>query len=107
MREWKEFLENLKNPDKEVTIALVGKYTHLKNSYISHIEAFHHAGAHARVHVKVRRVESVDLERRGTKRVEGADGMLVASQLGDRGIEGRMDATRYVAQHEMPFPAHW
>src|SRR2546427_7167014 len=48
LTEWKGFLENLKNPDKEVTIALVGKYTHLKDSYMSHIEAFHHAGAAAR-----------------------------------------------------------
>src|SRR2546426_460078 len=77
MQEWKAFLENLKNPDKEVTIALVGKYTHLKDSYISHIEAFHHAGAAARVHVKLKWVESVDLEKHGTKLLEGADGILV------------------------------
>src|SRR3989454_379519 len=103
MREWKEFLENLKNPDKEVTIALVGKYTHLKDSYISHIEAFHHAGAHARVHVKLRWVESVDLEKHGTKLLEGADGILVPGGFGDRGIEGKIAATRYAAENEIPF----
>src|SRR2546425_69668 len=103
MREWKAFLENLKNPDKEVTIALVGKYTHLKDSYISHIEAFHHAGAAARVHVKLKWVESVDLEKHGTKLLEGADGILVPGGFGDRGIEGKIAATRYAAEHDIPF----
>src|SRR2546426_570592 len=103
LREWKDFLENLKNPDKEVTIALVGKYTHLKDSYISHIEAFHHAGAHARVHVKLKWVESVDLEKHGTKLLEGADGILVPGGFGDRGIEGKIAATRYAAEHDIPF----
>src|SRR3989442_2377811 len=103
MEEWKAFLENRKNPDKEVTIALVGKYTDLKDSYISHIEAFHHAGAAARVHVKLKWVESVDLEKHGTKLLEGADGILVPGGFGDRGIEGKIAATRYAAEHDIPF----
>jgi len=103
MREWKDFLENLKNPDKEVTIALVGKYTHLKDSYISHIEAFHHAGAHARVQVKLKWVESVDLEKHGMKLLDDADGILVPGGFGDRGIEGKIAATRYAAENEIPF----
>src|SRR5438093_12981128 len=102
MREWKGVLENLKNPDKEVTIALVGKYTHLKDSYISHIEAFHHAGAAARVHVKLKWVESGDLEKHGTKLLDGADGIPVPGVFGDRGIEGKSAATRYAGGHQIP-----
>src|SRR5437870_5433110 len=102
MREWKAFLENLKSPKKEVTIALVGKYTHLKDSYISHIEAFHHASAAARVHVKLKWVESVDLEKHGMKLLEDVDGILVPGGFGDRGIEGKIAATRFAAEHDVP-----
>jgi CTP synthase len=103
MREWKAFLENLKSPTKEVTIALVGKYTHLKDSYISHIEAFHHASAAARVHVKLKWVESVDLEKQGMKLLEDVDGILVPGGFGDRGIEGKIAATRFAAANDVPF----
>jgi len=103
MEEWKEFLDRLKNPEQEVTIALVGKYTHLKDSYISHIEAFHHASAAARVRVNLRWVESVDIEKRGTKILDGVDGILVPGGFGDRGIEGKIAATRYAADHDLPF----
>jgi len=103
MREWKAFLEDLKSPKKEVTIALVGKYTHLKDSYISHIEAFHHASAAARVHVRLKWVESIDLEKEGTKPLEDADGILVPGGFGDRGIEGKIAATRFAAENEVPF----
>jgi len=103
MEEWKEFLEGLKNPQGDVTIALVGKYTHLKDSYISHIEAFHHAAAHARVRVNLKWVESIDVEKHGTKLLEDADGILVPGGFGDRGIEGKIAATRYAAEHGIPF----
>ena len=103
MREWKAFLENLRNPKKDVTIALVGKYTHLKDSYISHIEAFHHASAAARVRVNLKWVESVDLEKHGTKLLEEADGILVPGGFGDRGIEGKIAATRFAADNDIPF----
>jgi CTP synthase len=103
MREWRAFLENLKSPKKEVTIALVGKYTHLKDSYISHIEAFHHAAAAARVHVILKWVESVDLEKKGMQPLEDADGILVPGGFGDRGIEGKIAATRFAAENKVPF----
>jgi len=100
---WKDFLDRLKTPEKEVEIALVGKYTHLKDSYISHIEAFHHAEAAARVRVNLRWVESMDIEKKGVKILEGADGILVPGGFGDRGIEGKIAATRYAAENGIPF----
>ena len=103
LKEWRAMLERLKNPEKEVTIALVGKYTHLKDSYISHIEAFHHASAASRVKVNLRWVESMDIEKKGTKLLEGAEGILVPGGFGDRGIEGKIAATRYAADHDIPF----
>ena len=77
LKQWKAMLERLKHPEREVTIALVGKYTHLKDSYISHIEAFHHASAASRIKVNLRWVESMDIEKKGAKLLEGADGILV------------------------------
>src|SRR3972149_6679426 len=103
MAEWKAFLENLKNPEGEITIALVGKYTHLKDSYISHIEAFHHASAHARLRVKLKWVESIDLEKHGTKALADVDGILVPGGFGDRGTEGKIAAVRYAREQEIPF----
>jgi len=103
LKDWKAMLERLKNPEQEVTIALVGKYTHLKDSYISHIEAFHHASAATRIKVNLRWVESMDIEKKGVKILEGADGILVPGGFGDRGIEGKIAATRYAADHDIPF----
>ena len=103
LKAWKAFLERLKNPEKEVTIALVGKYTHLKDSYISHIETFHHVSGATRIKVNLRWVESMDIEKRGAKLLEGADGILVPGGFGDRGIEGKIAATRYAADNDIPF----
>jgi len=104
LAEWKEFLEKLKHPEHEATIALVGKYTHLKDSYISHVEAFHHAAAHARTAVTIRWVESMDIEKKGAKALlEGVDGILVPGGFGDRGIEGKIAAIRYARENEVPF----
>ena len=103
LAEWKEFLEKLKNPEKECTVAVVGKYTHLKDSYISHIEAFHHAAAHARCRVHLKWVESVDLEKRGVGLLAGADAVLVPGGFGDRGIEGKITAVQYAREQDIPF----
>jgi len=101
--EWRDFLDKLKNPEGECTIALVGKYTHLKDSYLSHIEAFHHAAAHARCRVNLRWVESVDIEKKGVGLLAGADGILVPGGFGDRGTEGKIAAVRYAREQEIPF----
>lgn len=103
LKEWREYLDRLKNPKGEVTIALVGKYTHLKDSYISHIEAFHHAEAAAGVRVNLRWVESMDIEKRGTSMLGDADGILVPGGFGDRGIEGKIKAIEFARENGVPF----
>ena len=103
LEEWRAYLERLKNPKGEVTIALVGKYTHLKDSYISHIEAFHHASAAAGVRVNIKWVESMDIEKKGTSPLEGVQGILVPGGFGDRGIEGKITAIEYARENEIPF----
>ena len=100
---WKAFVERLRDPEGEVEIALVGKYTHLQDSYISHVEAFRHAGAKANVRVNIRWVESVDLENNGVGSLEGAQGILVPGGFGERGFEGKILAIQYAREHGIPF----
>jgi len=75
----------------------------LKDSYISHIEAFHHAAASAGVRVNIRWLESLDIEKKGPSLLEGADGILVPGGFGDRGIEGKIRAIEYARENEIPF----
>ncbi len=100
---WKAFVERLRDPEGEVEIALVGKYTHLQDSYISHLEAFQHAGAKADARVNIRWVESVDLEEDGVGLLAGAQGILVPGGFGERGIEGKIRAIRYAREQGIPF----
>ncbi|MFQ6107175.1 MAG: glutamine hydrolyzing CTP synthase [Thermoplasmata archaeon] len=103
LAEWKDYLERLLNPENTVTVALVGKYTHLMDSYISHVEALSHAGAKAKTKVKVLWVESEDLERGSLDVLNKADGVLVPGGFGDRGIEGKIGAIKFAREHGIPF----
>jgi CTP synthase len=103
MKKWNAFVDNLMNPKGEVEIAIVGKYTELKDSYISHIEAFHHASAEARVRVKLRWLEGEDLEKPGhEKLLKGVDGILIPGGFGDRGVEGKINAIGYAREKKIP-----
>jgi CTP synthase len=91
------------NPKSTVEIAVVGKYTELKDSYISHIEAFHHASAEAQVKVNLRWIEGEDLEKKGyEKLLRGFDGILIPGGFGDRGVEGKINAIRYARESGIP-----
>ena len=101
---WKTFLGKLKNPTAEVTIALVGKYVELPDAYKSINEAFIHAGAMNECKVKVRCIaaESID-ESNVEEKLKRVHGVLVAPGFGDRGLEGKLTAIRYVREHNIPF----
>jgi CTP synthase len=103
MKKWDAFVHNLMNPKSTVEIAVVGKYTELKDSYISHIEAFHHASAEAQVKVNLRWIEGEDLEKKGyEKLLRGFDGILIPGGFGDRGVEGKINAIRYARESGIP-----
>lgn len=104
LSEWKDFLHRLKNPKEEVTIVIVGKYTHLMDSYISHIESLNHASARTEIKANVVWVESTDLEKgKSIEKLELADGILVPGGFGRRGIEGKILAIRYARENKVPF----
>ena len=104
LEQWKDFLWKLKNPKMEVDIGLVGKYVELPDAYKSIIEAFIHAGAQRECKVKLHYIHSESISEESAKyRLGNLDGILVAPGFGDRGIEGKIEAIRYVREHNIPF----
>ena len=104
MRAWNAFLEKLKKPKSEVDIALVGKYVELQDAYKSILESFVHAGAANECKVNVHTVHSEHLNADNAAELLGrADGILVAPGFGERGLEGKISATKYAREHNVPF----
>ncbi len=102
--QWRDFLFKLEHPKSEVNIALVGKYVELPDAYKSINEAFIHAGAANECKVKVTFIHSEHLTvENAAKKLQGYDGVLVAPGFGHRGIEGKLEAIRYVRENNIPF----
>ncbi len=101
---WIDFLGKLKNPLEEVTIGLVGKYVSLPDAYKSIAEAFVHAGAQNECRVNIKWISSEDIDRESVDRIlKGMHGVLVAPGFGERGMEGKIEAIRYVRENKIPF----
>ncbi|GAB3171301.1 CTP synthase [Telluribacter humicola] len=101
---WKNFLSRLKNPSDSVRIGLVGKYVELHDAYKSIVESFIHAGAEneCKVHIEWIHSESLTPENAEDK-LRDLDGVLVAPGFGERGIEGKISAIRFVRENGIPF----
>ena len=100
MRDWEDLVDRIVNPEKEVRIALVGKYTSLADSYLSHLEAFTHAGAASRCRVRVKFIDSDDLTSGDPDALLGdVHGILVPGGFGIRGVEGKIVAARYAREN--------
>ncbi|MES2514477.1 MAG: CTP synthase [Bacteroidota bacterium] len=101
---WKLFLNKFHNPQKNVTIGLVGKYVELKDSYKSIAEAFIHAGAVNDCKVNVEWIHSESLTDDNVKdKLKNLKGILVAPGFGNRGIEGKISAIKYARENNIPF----
>mgnify|MGYP000211543829 CR=1 FL=1 len=104
LREWRKFVDRVKNPGGRVNIAVCGKYTDYKDAYKSIAEAFIHAGAANSVAVDLHWVRAEDIEREGAaKYLHDIMGLLVAPGFGERGIEGKIKAIQYVRTENIPF----
>jgi CTP synthase len=104
LRRWTRFVNRIKNPTGKVTIAVCGKYTDLLDAYKSITEAFMHAGAENNVRVEVKWVKAEDIEHEGAEKyLKDVAGLLVPGGFGERGIEGKIEAIRYVREHNIPF----
>ena len=101
---WSKIMEKWKNPVGEVTIAIVGKYVNLRESYKSLNEALTHGGIAHSVRVLHRYVDSEEVERQGAEALlKGADGILVPGGFGSRGVEGKIASVRYARENRIPF----
>ncbi|MCX7804155.1 MAG: CTP synthase [Planctomycetota bacterium] len=104
LSDWERMLETIRNPEREVRIAVVGKYVRLQDSYKSIYEALAHAGIRHKARAAVDRVDSEQVEKEGAEKLlAGADGILVPGGFGSRGIEGKILAIRYARENRVPF----
>ncbi|MCG3652183.1 CTP synthase [Aliarcobacter butzleri] len=104
MEKWDTLVKNILVPQDEVTIAFVGKYLGLKESYKSLIEALIHAGAHLNTKINIHWCDSERIEDIGVYDVIGnADGILVAGGFGHRGVEGKIAAIKYARENKIPY----
>jgi CTP synthase len=104
LEDWRELLRRLRNPEHEISIAVVGKYAEHHDAYKSIYEALDHAGIAHRAQIRIGRVRSEDVEADGAERLlAGYDGILVPGGFGERGIEGKITAIRYARTKRIPF----
>ncbi|HLW90141.1 MAG TPA: CTP synthase [Roseiarcus sp.] len=104
MRRWTSVSKALHNPEGEVTIAIVGKYTGLKDAYKSLIEALTHGGLANHVRVKLEWIESEIFERADpAAHLENVHGILVPGGFGPRGAEGKILAARFARERKVPY----
>src|SRR5690606_8941674 len=104
LENWKAFLGRVKNPTAEIKIGLVGKYVELPDAYKSINESFIHAGAQNECKVTVKSIaaESIN-EANVEEKLKGLHGVLVAPGFGERGLDGKVTAIKYVRENHIPF----
>ncbi len=102
--EWAQFVKRLSDVSGEVEVAIIGKYTELRDSYLSHLEAIHHCEAATGRHVKIRWIEAEQVEQGLIKDpFEGVNGIVIPGGFGWRGVEGKVEAARYARENKVPF----
>jgi CTP synthase len=100
---WNKLVDALEHPQYSVTIALVGKYVDLTESYKSLSEALIHAGIHTQSKINITYVDSEDIEKNGVDCLAGMDAILVPGGFGKRGVEGKISAIHYARTHGIPY----
>lgn len=104
LKYWEFFLKKLKSPSYEINIALIGKYTELKDAYKSIAESFIHAGAANDCSVNIKWLHSEYLNKNNiSSYLSNVNGILVAPGFGERGIEGKIEAIKYARENNIPF----
>lgn len=104
MERWDEVCDRIHNPEGEVTIAVVGKYTGLLDAYKSLMEALYHGGLANRVKVKLEWIESETLEKEDlVPQLQKVHGILVPGGFGERGSEGKIAAAKFARERKIPY----
>jgi len=102
---WEAFLEKSSKAKKQLTIAMTGKYTELKDSYISILKAVEHTSPYVGVRSSIKWVDTTDIdsEAKAAAALDGVDGMIVPGGFGPRGAEGKIMCIRYAREKGLPF----
>ncbi|HWI23861.1 MAG TPA: CTP synthase [Lysobacter sp.] len=103
LSEWEAVVDAAEHPVDEVTIAVVGKYVDHQDAYKSLAEALKHGGLRQRTRVRLKWLESSDVEKDGGKALEGVDGILVPGGFGDRGFEGKVQTAKFAREEKVPY----
>jgi CTP synthase len=101
--EWDRVVDAKLNPDREVNLAMVGKYMELLDAYKSLNEAISHAGIQTRTRVNISYIDSSDIKENGIGLLEGQDAILVPGGFGERGVEGKIRAVQWARENKIPF----
>ncbi len=104
LKDWNRFLNILKNPAKEISIAVVGKYVELPDAYKSITESILHAGTNNSCKVNIKWIHAEEINKKNIQeQLDQISGVLVAPGFGDRGMQGKIDTIKYVREHNIPF----
>jgi CTP synthase len=103
LSEWEQVVRDTGRREGKVSIAMVGKYVDLTESYKSLSEALIHAGIHTLTNVAITYVDSEKIEQQGTAVLQGVDAILVPGGFGERGVEGKIEAVRYARENNIPY----
>jgi len=103
LSEWDRVVDGKLNPEKSITIAMVGKYMDLLDAYKSLNESLSHAGIHARTKVNVNYIDAERVESEGISILQDADAILVPGGFGERGVEGKLMAVQYARENKVPY----
>ncbi len=102
--DWRALVEKIHQPRHRVKIGICGKYVNLKDAYKSIIESFVHAGVHSDAEVDLIWVSSEDIKQNGAEKLlHDIDGLLIPGGFGERGVEGKIEAIRFVRERNIPF----
>jgi len=104
LSKWEEIVKRINHPESATTIAVIGKYVNLIDSYKSLNEALLHGGIANNCRVNLKFVDSEEIEKKGAKDLlSGVQGILVPGGFGNRGIEGKIEAIRHARENKIPF----
>ena len=103
LSDWEKVVNGMAFPKSEVTVAMVGKYTDLTESYKSLNEALSHAGIQTDSKVNITYIDSEKLEKDGLGALKAADAILVPGGFGSRGVEGKISAIKYARENKVPY----
>jgi len=103
LSEWESVVEATMKPERDVNIAMVGKYMDLLDAYKSLIEAIKHAGIQTRTRVKIRYIDSETIDTEGLQGLEDVDAIVVPGGFGERGIEGMIKTAQFARENNIPY----